>query len=68
MNIIKKIILLNKISKAYKKAQKLAKDNSELGIDFAKAVTNLKADLETLAGLLPSFRSLINDIKALINE
>lgn len=68
MNIFKKLILLNKISKAYKKAQKLAKDNSELGIDFAKAVTNLKADLEVLAGLLPSFRSLINDIKALIHE
>ena len=66
MNIFKKLILLNKISKAYKKAQKLAKDNSELGIDFQKAIVNLKADLEILAGLLPSFKDLVNDIKELL--
>lgn len=67
MNIFKKIALLNKISKAYKKAENIIKDNSQLAEDLHKALLNLKADFEVLAGLLPSLKGVYSDIKELLN-
>lgn len=67
MNIFKKIALLNKISKAYKKAQSIVIANSQLADDLQKALLNLKADFEVLVGLLPSLKGAYNDIKELLN-
>lgn len=66
MNIFKKIALINKISKAYKEAQKIIDNHSQLAIDLQKVLLNLKADLEALAALLPSLKGVYNDIKALL--
>jgi len=68
MNIFKKLVLLNKISKAYKKAQSIIIANSQLAGELEKALLNLKADFEVLAALLPSLKGAYNDIMALIND
>lgn len=68
MNIIKKLALINKINKAIKKAKKISENHSQLALDLEKALLNLKADFEVLAGLLPSLKGVYNDIKALFNE
>ena len=66
MNLFQKIALINKISKAYKEATKIIDNHSQLAIDLQKVLLNLKADFEVLAGLLPSLKSVYNDIKALL--
>ena len=67
MNIFQKIKLLNRINKAIKQAKKLAEDNKELAESLQKAILNIKADFEVLAGLLPSLKGLVSDIKALLD-
>lgn len=67
MNIFQKISLINKINKAIKQAKKIADNNSQLAQDLQKAILNLKADFEVLAGLLPSLKGVYSDIKALFN-
>lgn len=67
MNIFKKLILINKISKAVKKAKNIIDNHSQLAEDLQKALLNLKADFEVLAALLPSLKSVYNDIKALLD-
>ena len=67
MNFFKKLILVNKISKAIKKAKAIIDEHSQLAEDLQKALLNLKADFEVLAGLLPSLKGVYNDIKALLD-
>lgn len=67
MNFFKKLILVNKISKAIKKAKAIIDEHSQLAEDLQKAVLNLKADFEVLAGLLPSLKGVYQDIKALLD-
>lgn len=67
MNIFKKLIIINKINKAIKQAEKIGEKNTQLAIDLEKAILNIKADFEVLAGLLPSLKGVYNDIKALLN-
>ena len=67
MNIIKKIRLLNKINKTVKQAKKLSENYSQLAVDLEKALMNLKADFEVLAGLLPSLKDVYKDIKELLD-
>jgi len=67
MNFFKKLILINKISKAIKKAKNIIDNHSQLAEDLQKALLNLKADFEVLAALLPSLKGVYNDIKALLD-
>lgn len=67
MNFFKKLILVNKISKAIKKAKNIIDEHSQLAEDLQKALLNLKADFEVLAALLPSLKGVYNDIKALLD-
>ncbi len=67
MNIFKKISLINKINKAIKQAKKISENHSHLAVDLEKALLNLKADFEVLAGLLPSLKDVYTDIKALFD-
>ena len=67
MNIFQKIRLLNKINKAVKQAKKISENHSQLAIDLQKALLNLKADFEVLAGLLPSLKDVFKDIKAILD-
>jgi capsule polysaccharide export protein KpsE/RkpR len=48
-------------------AKALAEDNKELAENLQKAILNIKADFEVLAGLLPSLKGLVSDIKALLD-
>lgn len=68
MNIFQKIRLVHKINKAIKQAKKIGENHSQLAIDLEKALLNLKADFEVLAGLLPSLKGVYNDVKALFDE
>ena len=67
MNIIQKIILLNKINKTIKQAKKIGENNHDLAVSLEKALLNLKADFEVLASLLPSLKGVYKDIKALFD-
>lgn len=67
MNLFKKIKLVNKINKAIKQAKEIGKNNQELAIELEKAIVNIKADFEILAGLLPSLKGVYKDIKDLLN-
>ena len=68
MNIIKKLLLLRKIEKSYKRAKQIMAANTETALNLEKAILNLKADLEVLAALLPSLKSICKDIKELVKE
>lgn len=67
MKLINDIRRILKIKKAIKEAKQIAKDNQQLTIDLEKALLNIKAGFEILAGLLPSLKSVASDIKALID-
>lgn len=67
MNVFQKIKLVNKINKAIKQAKKIGKENHELAANLEKALLNIKADFEVLAGLLPSLKGVYKDIKALLD-
>lgn len=67
LSFFQKIILINKISKAIKQVKKIGEDNHELAVSLEKALLNLKADFEVLAGLLPSLKGVYKDIKALLD-
>ena len=66
MNIFQKIALVNKINKAIKQAKKISENHSQLAIDLEKALLNLKADFEVLAGLLPSLKGVYKDIREIL--
>ena len=66
MNIFQKIALVNKINKAIKQAKKISDNHSQLAIDLEKALLNLKADFEVLAGLLPSLKGVYKDIREIL--
>lgn len=67
MNLFQKIKLINKINKAIKQAKKIGEENHELAVNLEKAILNIKADFEVLAGLLPSLKGVYKDIKALLD-
>ena len=68
MKIISDFKRFLKIRKIIKKISAIAKDNSQLGIDTQKAILNVKASIEVLCGLIPSYKPLYDDIKALLDE
>ena len=67
MNFFQKLRLVHKINKAVKQAKKISENHSQLAIDLEKALLNIKADFEVLAGLLPSLKDVYKDIKDLLN-
>ena len=64
--LINNIKLVFKIKKAITQAKKITENHSQLAVDLEKALLNLKADFEVLAGLLPSLKGIYTDIKALL--
>ena len=67
MGLIKDIQLVLKIKKSVKQAKEIIDKHEHLTDDLQKALLNLKADFEVLAGLLPSLKGVYTDIKALLN-
>lgn len=68
LNIFQKISLLNKINKAYKASKKLIDSKKGLAEEIKKIIANLKADFEALVALLPDFKEVYNEIKAIIEN
>lgn len=68
LNIFQKICLLNKINKAYKASKKLIDSKKGLAEEIKKVIANLKADFEALVALLPDFKEVYNEIKAIIEN
>lgn len=66
MNIFKKIALVNKITKMVKEIKKLLKDNSQLSEKLQNVILSIKEDLQVLYSLVPSCRSLLNEIFKII--
>jgi predicted methyltransferase len=58
-----------KIIKLYNKANKMKSylEHNLITKDLRKALDNLKADFEVLAGLIPDLADTIKDIKAILN-
>lgn len=68
LNFFQKIAIIHKIEKSAQRVKELAKNNKQLSIDMQKALLNLNADIEILIGLLPPCRSVLNNLKDLIND
>ena len=68
LSIFQKIVLLNKINKAYKASKKLIDSKKDLNKEVGKVLLNLKADLEQLSVLLPEYREPYNEIKVIIEN
>lgn len=67
MKFFKQLKLVRKINKAIKQAKEIGKENAQLAVELEKALLNIKADFEVLAGLLPSLKDVYKDIKELLN-
>ena len=67
MSLIKDIKLVLKIKKSVKQAKAIIDEHEHLTGDLQKAILNIKADFEVLAGLLPSLKGVYKDIKDLLN-
>lgn len=68
MNIFQKISFLRKVNKAYKASKKLIDSKKGLAEEIKKIIANLKADFEALVALLPDFKEVYNEIKAIIEN
>ena len=66
MNIIKKLILVNKLSKAFKEAKNRLDTKKGLVKEVKAVVESLKQDVEKLVELLPEFKSVYTEIKEII--
>lgn len=62
MGIIAIIKLYNKVNKVKKYLE-----HNLITKDLRKALDNLKADFEVLAGLIPDLSDTIKDVKAILN-
>ena len=68
LNLIQKIILLNKVTKSWKASKKLIDSKKGLSEEVKKVFANIKADLETLVALLPDFKEVYNELRAIIEN
>lgn len=68
LNFFQKIVLLNKINKAYKASKKLIDSKKGLADEVRKILANIKADIEALVALLPDFKEAYNELKAIIEN
>jgi archaellum component FlaC len=68
MNIFKKIILVNKIKNAFKKAKTMIDNNQGLALDVRNRLNYLKADIEEMLSLLPQFKPIYKEIIEIVKE
>ena len=66
MNIIKKLILVNKLSKAFKEAKNRLDTKKGLVKEVKAVVESLKQDVEKLVELLPELKSVYTEIREII--
>lgn len=68
MNIFKKIVLINKIKKAFKKAKKMINENQGLAYDVRNRLQYLVADIEEMLSLLPQFKPIYKEVLEIVKE
>ena len=68
MNIIRAYQLYRKFNKAYKASKKAIDSKQGLAEEIKKVIANLKADFEALVALLPDFKEVYNEVKAIIEN
>ena len=68
MNIFKKIVLINKIKKAFKKAKKMINENQGLAYDVRNRLQYLAADIEEMLSLLPQFKPIYKEVLEIVKE
>lgn len=68
MNIFKKIVLVNKIKKAFKKTKKMIDNNQGLAVDVRNRLNYLKADIEEMLSLLPQFKPIYKEVLEIVKE
>lgn len=68
MNLIQKIKLARKINKAYKASKQLIDSKQGLAKEVQKALLSLKSDLYLFATLLPDFKEVAEELKAIIDD
>lgn len=68
MNIIKKIILVSKIKKAFKKAKTMIDNNQGLAVEVKNRLFYLKTDIEAMLALLPQFKPIYKEVVEIVKE
>lgn len=71
MNIIKAIkrmVLVNKIKNAFKKAKTMIDNNQGLAVEVKNRLFYLKADIEAMLALLPQFKPIYKEVMEIIKE
>lgn len=68
MNIFKKIVLIGKIKKAFKKSKKMIDNNQGLAVEVKNRLFYLKADIEAMLSLLPQFKPIYKEVVEIIKE
>ena len=68
MNIFKKIVLINKVKKAFKKAKTMIDNNKGLAVDVRNRLDYLRADIEEMLSLLPQFKPIYKEVMEIVKE
>lgn len=68
MNIFKKIVLIGKVKKAFKKAKTMIENNQGLAVDVRNRLNYLKADIEEMLSLLPQFKPIYKEVVEIVKE
>lgn len=68
MNIFKKIALINKVKKAFKKAKTMIDNNQGLAVDVKNRLHYLVCDIEEMINLLPQFKPIYKEVKEIVKE
>ncbi|MBR2526611.1 hypothetical protein IKE67_09125 [bacterium] len=66
--ITKKIILVNKIEKAFKKAKTMIDNNQGLAVSVKNRLFYLKTDIEEILQLLPQFKPIYKEVMEIVKE
>ena len=68
MNIFKKIVLVSKIKKAFKKAKTMIDNNQGLAVEVKNRLFYLKTDIEAMLALLPQFKPIYKEVMEIVKE
>lgn len=68
LNLIQKLILLNKISKAWEKSKKLIDSKQGLAKETQEAIIELRMAAQKCVKLLPAYEDVYLDLEVIIKD
>ena len=68
LNFLQKFVLANRILRAVNQGKEIFERNKDLSEKLERAILNLKADCEVLAGLVPAFKPVLADVVAIFEK